>query len=145
MLSRKKSSGHRRQEEVQLYVYSVPALEVYGYSASCTGRYSLDAGLNGFGKTRPTGVRTTNGSLNFTLHYCDRTQASYLLHVSHLKAIPWAVDVQEQVKNPFVSCREVRVWVTGNCLWWTYIIYFLKHVLNTVTTQLLNTYITVLV
>lgn len=52
MLSRKMSIGHRGDDEVQLHVHSVPALEACGYSAPCAGRFSIGACLNGLGKPR---------------------------------------------------------------------------------------------
>jgi hypothetical protein len=53
MLSREVPNGHRGEEQVQLYVHSFPALEACGYSAPRPGRFSIGAGLNGFGKSRP--------------------------------------------------------------------------------------------
>jgi len=45
--------GQSGEVQAQLYVHSVPALEACGYLAPRSGRFSIGAGLNDFGKPRP--------------------------------------------------------------------------------------------
>ena len=66
MLCREMPHGHREEEEVQKYVHLVQALETCGYSAPRPGRFSIGAGLNGFGKPRPHQGSNPDGSLNIT-------------------------------------------------------------------------------
>jgi hypothetical protein len=86
MLSRKMPSGHTGEEEVQLYVHSVPTLEACGYSAPRPGRFSIGAGLNGFGKPRLHRGSNLGRFIKFYTLYVGHT-TTVTRHTHHICAM----------------------------------------------------------
>jgi hypothetical protein len=121
MLSRKMPDGHKTEEQIQLYVHSVPALEARGYSTPRSGRFSIGAGLNSFGKPRPhRGSNLGRFIKHYALYVGHTTIATG--HNHHICVMYLTVRqhhglmmIKSKLEAPF-GLGEVTRGIRGNCL-----------------------------